>query len=88
MFGIGGTADPKAHDLYLRARQLVRRELEAEARGAAELFRDAARHDPRFALAFAGLADVLAQIARLLADNNLKPLHEDPRFKALIERMA
>jgi adenylate cyclase len=63
--GIGGTADPKALDLYLHARQLVRKELETEARTAAELFRDAVRQDPRFALAFAGLADVLAQIARL-----------------------
>ena len=63
--GLGGTADPKAHDLYLRARQLVRRELEAEARAAAELFRDATRQDPSFALAFAGLSDILSQIARV-----------------------
>ena len=62
--GIGGTANAKAHDLYLRARQLVRKELEAEERTAAELFREATREDPKFALAFAGLADVLVQIAR------------------------
>ena len=62
--GIGGTADIKAHDLYLRARQLVRKELETEARAAAELFRDAVRRDPGFALASAGLADVLAVLAR------------------------
>jgi adenylate cyclase len=62
--GIGGTVDPKAHDLYLRARQLVRKELETEARTAAELFREAVREDPGFALALAGLAGVLAEIAR------------------------
>lgn len=63
-FGIGGTANAKAHDLYLRARQLVRKELEAEDRTAAELFREATRADPGFAPAFAGLSDVLVQIAR------------------------
>ena len=66
--GIGGTTNARAHDLYLRARQLVRRELETEARTAAELFRDATHEDPAFALAFAGLADVLVQIARLKLD--------------------
>jgi adenylate cyclase len=62
--GIGGTANAKAHDLYLRARQLVRKELETEGRTAAEMFREATREDSTFALAFAGLADVLVQIAR------------------------
>ena len=62
--GIGGTTNAKAHDLYLRARQLVRKELETEGRTAAEMYREATREDPVFALAFAGLADVLVQIAR------------------------
>ena len=63
-FGIGGTADAAAYDLFLRARQLVRKELESERRSAAELFREATRRDPEFALAYAGLADVLVDIAR------------------------
>ncbi|MEO7239853.1 MAG: hypothetical protein ABIW16_00470, partial [Sphingomicrobium sp.] len=63
-FAAGGTAIPKAHDLYLRARQLVRKELESEARTAADLFREATCQDPSFALAYAGLADILAVIAR------------------------
>jgi adenylate cyclase len=62
--GIGGTINPKAHDLYLRARRLVRKELETEGRTAAELLRDAVREDPGFALALAGLAEVLVPIAR------------------------
>jgi adenylate cyclase len=63
-FGMGGTADAIAYDLFLRARQLVRKELESERRSAAELFREATRRDPEFALAYAGLADVLAEFAR------------------------
>jgi len=59
-----GTQNIKAYDLYLRGRQLMRRELETERRTAAELFREAARLDPRFALAYAGLADALIEIAR------------------------
>jgi adenylate cyclase len=61
---VGGTTNPQAYDLYLRARRLVRKELESEGRTAAELFRQATREDPQFALAFAGLADALASIAR------------------------
>ena len=63
-FGIGGTGDAAAYDLFLRARQLVRKELESERRSAAELFREATRRDPGFALSYAGLADVLVDIAR------------------------
>lgn len=63
-FSMGGTADATAYDLFLRARQLVRKELESERRSAAELFREATRRDPEFALAHAGLADVLVEIAR------------------------
>jgi len=63
-FGLGGTSDEAAYDLFLRARQLVRKELESERRSAAELFREATRRDPQFALAYAGLADVLVDIAR------------------------
>ncbi len=55
-----GTADVAAYDIYLRGRQLIRREKEAESRAAAELFRQATRLDPTFAAAHAGLAQILA----------------------------
>ena len=55
-----GTSDVAAYDIYLRGRQLIRREKEAESRAAAELFRQAARLDPSFAAAHAGLAQILA----------------------------
>jgi adenylate cyclase len=59
-----GTRNLRAYELYLRGRQLMRRELETERRTAAEFFRQATQLDPQFALAFAGLADVLVEIAR------------------------
>jgi adenylate cyclase len=63
---IGGAAssDSQANDLALKARHLARQELEDERRTAADLFRQAIGRDPEFALAYAGLADVLASIAR------------------------
>ena len=62
---LGGSANAEAYDLYLRAKALVRKELETERRAAAELFRQAIERDPSFALAHAALADVLTEIARL-----------------------
>ena len=59
-----GTRNLHAYELYLRGRQLMRRELETERRTAVEFFREATRLDPQFALAFAGLADVLVELAR------------------------
>jgi adenylate cyclase len=56
--------DAVANDLALRARHLARQELEVERRTATDLFRQAIGRDPEFALAYAGLADVLVQIAR------------------------
>jgi adenylate cyclase len=58
------SADPTANELVFRARHLARQELEVERRTAADLFRQAISRDPEFALAHAGLADVLTQIAR------------------------
>ena len=59
-----GTRNLRAYELYLRGRQLMRRELDIERRTALEFFREAVRLDPQFALAFAGLADVLVELAR------------------------
>ena len=67
--GVGGSDNAAAYDLYLRGKALVRRELESERRRAAELFREATRRDPQFALAHAGLAEVLVDIARQHPDD-------------------
>jgi adenylate cyclase len=56
------TSNLAAFDFYLRGRQLMRREKEAESRAAADMFRQATRLDPAFASAHAGLAQVLALI--------------------------
>jgi len=63
-----GTRNLRAYELYLRGRQLMRRELEDERRTAAGFFREATRLDPQFALAFAGLADVQTDVARRAED--------------------
>jgi len=67
--GVGGSKDATAYDLYLRAKALVRRELETERRRATELFHEAIRRDPEFSLAYASLADVLVELARLRPDD-------------------
>ncbi|MFL6548722.1 MAG: TPR end-of-group domain-containing protein [Povalibacter sp.] len=59
-----GTKNAAAYELYLRGRQLLNKEKEAEMRAAIEMFREAIRLDNAFADAHAGLADVLTQIFR------------------------
>ena len=59
-----GTKNAAAYELYLRGRQLLNKEKEAENRAAVEVFREAIRLDPNFADAHAGLADVLTQLLR------------------------
>jgi adenylate cyclase len=59
-----GTENMPAYDYYLRGRQLLNQEKEAEQRAAVELFRESIRLDPTFAHAHAGLADVLTQLLR------------------------
>ena len=62
--GAAASPDAKANDLVIKARHVARQELEVERRTAADLFRQAIERDPDFALAHAGLAEVLVQIAR------------------------
>jgi len=57
-----GTKNTAAYDLYLRGRQLLNKEKEAEQRAAVEMFREAIRLDAKFAEAHAGLADVLTRL--------------------------
>ena len=59
-----GTRNAAAYELYLRGRQLLNKEKEAENRAAVEVFREAIRLDANFADAHAGLADVLTQLLR------------------------
>jgi len=59
-----GTMNLHAYEYYLRGRQLLNKEKEAEQRAAVELFRESIRLDHKFAYAHAGLADVLTQLLR------------------------
>jgi len=59
-----GTGNAAAYEHYLRGRQLLNKEKEAELRAAVELFREAIRLDGSFADAHAGLADTLTQLFR------------------------
>ncbi len=56
--------DSQALDLYIRARQLIDRQSEADLRAALDTLTEAIRHDPQFAAAYASIAEaynVLAQ---------------------------
>jgi tetratricopeptide (TPR) repeat protein len=52
------TADPEAYRLYLRGRYLSNERTEAALRKAIEYFQEAIARDPRYAIAYSGLADV------------------------------
>lgn len=54
------TENLQAYDLYLRGRSYARRMTQKDMDVALQLFEDAARLDPGFALAFAGVANVCA----------------------------
>src|SRR5438105_5490307 len=54
------TTDVKAHDLYLRGRYFWNKRTGEALRKSAELFEEAIRHDPSYALAYCGLADALS----------------------------
>jgi serine/threonine-protein kinase len=53
----GRTVDPAAHDAYLRGRYYWNRRTDADVRRSIEFFTAAIDIDPRYALAYAGLAD-------------------------------
>ncbi len=57
------TADPEAYRLYLRGRYLSNERTEAALGKAIEYFQDAIARDPRYALAYSGLADVHGTMA-------------------------
>lgn len=74
-----GTANPAAYDFFLRGRQLMAREKDAEQRSAVELFRKACALDPAFALGHAALASGLAPLAFRRADYQRAVLDEGMR---------
>ena len=53
-----GTSNDVAYDLYLRGRHFFEERGEASLRKALDLFQQAARQDPKFARAYAGMAGV------------------------------
>ena len=53
----GGTSNPRAYDAYLRGRYLLNQRTAELFPAAVGYFEQALREDPRFALAYAGLAD-------------------------------
>jgi tetratricopeptide (TPR) repeat protein len=56
--------DPAAQDLYARGRYLLDRQTEAALLQSVDCFRKATTHDPRFAAAYAGLADALDNLVQ------------------------
>lgn len=62
------TPNPAAYEFFLRGRQLMAREKDAEQRSAVELFRKACALDPDFAQGHAALASALAHIGYRRAD--------------------
>jgi TolB-like protein/tetratricopeptide (TPR) repeat protein/predicted Ser/Thr protein kinase len=62
------TVDPKAHELYLRGMEAVRKAGLEGPRHAADLLEEAVRLDPGFALAYAGLARAYAILAYSQSD--------------------
>ena len=71
--------NPEAYRIYLRARFESNQRTESALRQSLESFHDAARIDPNFALAYAGIADTCA----LLADYGFEPpLKIVPQAKA------
>jgi uncharacterized protein (TIGR02996 family) len=77
------TENTIAHVAYLRGRTLLRNRTEQDMRGALEQFELAIRHDPNYARAYAGLADVWD----LLGEYRFAPLPEcREKTKAFLKR--
>jgi serine/threonine-protein kinase len=73
------TADPEAYRLYLRGRYLSNERTEAALLKAVEYFQEAIARDPRYALAYSGLADVHSTMASAY---NKRSAPRDARVRA------
>ena len=77
------TESNEAYQAYLRGRYFWNRRNEEGFRKGIEAFNEAIRHDPNYALAYAGSADCYA----LLSDHSVRPAREAmPKAKAAAER--
>jgi TolB-like protein/DNA-binding winged helix-turn-helix (wHTH) protein len=75
------TADPEAYRLYLRGRYLSNERTEAALGKAIEYFQQAIARDPRYALAYSGLADAHCTAASSY-NKRVAPREAYPRAKA------
>jgi eukaryotic-like serine/threonine-protein kinase len=77
------TDNNEAYQAYLRGRYFWNRRNEEGFRKAIDAFNEAIRHDPNYALAYAGIADCYA----LLSDHSILPPHDAmPKAKAAATR--
>jgi TolB-like protein len=77
------TANPEAHDLYLRGRYLWSRRDLPDMQESVRLFERAIRDDPNYALAYGGLADAFTVMS---VNQQMPPAEGVPRAKAALER--
>lgn len=77
-----GTSDPRAHELYLLGRYHWNKRTEAGFRKAIEQFEQATSVDPKYAAAYAGLADCYG----LLAFSDAPGADYFPKARAMAER--
>jgi TolB-like protein len=77
-----GTSNPRAHDLYLKARQLSYGSDEASLNQAVELFNQTIAEDPNYAEAWAGLAYTYS----FLADAYRAPIDVLPPMKGAADK--
>jgi serine/threonine protein kinase/Flp pilus assembly protein TadD len=79
----GATSTSSAYDFYLQARGHLQRRNRAEVEQAVDLFKQASRQDPRYALAFAGLAEAYWWNYRFTGDTEWVAKAQENSKKAL-----
>jgi tetratricopeptide (TPR) repeat protein len=78
------TNDLQAHDLYLKGRFSYDKQTEPDLRGSIDLYRQALARDPRYALAWAGIADSWMSLADdFIAPREAYPQAREAALKAL-----
>jgi pentatricopeptide repeat protein len=79
----GRFAVPEAYEAYLRGRYFWNRGNDVDARKAIEWYQRALEHDPRYALAYSGIADCYG---RLVWFSAMAPVEGGPRAKTAATR--
>ena len=79
----GATSTSSAYDFYLQARGHLQRRNRAEVDQAIDLFKQAIRQDPKYALAFAGLSEAYWWNYRITGDTASVAQAEENSTKAL-----